>query len=69
MMAQTGNIDFFSKFGQSLDADKQNAEAHYLLGLVALGNNDMGIAKGEFAEALKLNPGHIWAQYYYSSLK
>ncbi|BCI62060.1 DUF5107 domain-containing protein [Coprobacter secundus] len=68
-MKQSGNIDFFSKFGESLDTDKQNAETHYLLGLVALGNNEKSMAQAEFAQALKLNPSHIWAQYYYSSLK
>lgn len=69
MMKQSGNIDFFSKFGETLDVDKQNAEANYLLGLVALGNDEKAVAQEKFSKALELNPGHIWAQYYYSSLK
>lgn len=61
---RTGKIDFFSKFGEQADSDKQLADLHYLLGLAALGKGETTRAHTEFRQALQNDPGHIWAAYY-----
>lgn len=55
-------LDFFSKFGERGSKQKRDAQCHYVLGLVALGEGDTAKAKAEFTEAVKLNPNHIWAK-------
>lgn len=59
---QQNLVDSYAKFG---DADKnvQQGNLHYYAGLVALLEGNAAAAKTDFAEALRLYPGHLWAKW------
>ena len=46
----------------------QIAENHYLTGLAYEGLGQNKKARKEFANALKLNPGHVWSKVHLESL-
>jgi tetratricopeptide (TPR) repeat protein len=58
---QNPEEDFFAKFGEKQTADDQKADAYFLVGLGYLGQGENMAAQKELAEAVKLNPNHIWA--------
>ncbi len=62
-------VDFFAKFGERITPDDRRADAHYLIGLGYLGKDLIAEAKQEFAEAVKYNSNHIWANEYLSQLR
>lgn len=62
-------IDFFAKFGERVTPDDRRADAHYLIGLGYLGKELKVEAKQEFAEAVRYNSNHIWANEYLSQLR
>lgn len=57
-------IDFFAKFGERVTPDDRRSDAHYLIGLGYLGKDLKAEAKQEFAEAIRYNSNHIWANEY-----
>ncbi len=61
MLAGTA-VDFFEKFGIRRSEAVRQAQAHYLLGCGAAGQGDPGTARGEFEQAVHLNPNHLWAR-------
>ncbi|HJZ41844.1 MAG TPA: DUF5107 domain-containing protein [Bacteroidales bacterium] len=62
-------IDFFAKFGERMTPDDRRSDAHYLIGLGYLGKDQKGEAEQEFAEAMRYNSNHIWANEYLSQLR
>jgi len=61
-------VDFFAKFGEKEPPKFRMANNNYLLGLAYLGKGSKTEAKAKFAEALKLNPNHLWAAVLLSQL-
>ena len=61
--------EFFRQFEGSGSADSMLAEKHYLAGLAYKGLGKTEKAKAEFAEAIKLNPYHIWSKVHLDSLE
>jgi tetratricopeptide (TPR) repeat protein len=61
-LAAEGGMDFFAKFGQKESRDVRIAHARYVRGLGYLGQGDLKRARKDFAEAVSLNPNHIWAK-------
>jgi tetratricopeptide (TPR) repeat protein len=59
---------FFTQFERSQNKDYQIATNHYLTGLAYEGMGEKEKAKEEFANALKLNPGHIWSKIHLDSI-
>jgi tetratricopeptide (TPR) repeat protein len=55
------SVDFFAKFGGRRPVSEQQADAYYLMGLGQLGLGRIAEARALFAEALSLNPNHLWA--------
>jgi tetratricopeptide (TPR) repeat protein len=62
-------VDFFAKFGERMTPDDRRSDAHYLIGLGYLGRDQKAEAKQEFAEAMRYNSNHIWANEYLSQLR
>lgn len=60
---------FFTQFDGGQTAEARLATNHYLTGLAYEGLGDNAKAKAEFAETLKINPGHIWSKVHSDSLK
>ena len=54
-------VDFFSKFGEGEAGRFRMAEGHYLCALASLGKGKVSSAKKSLAEAVTLNPNHLWA--------
>jgi len=61
-------VDFFAKFGEKEPPKFRMANNNYLLGLAYLAKGSKTEAKAKFAEALKLNPNHLWAAVLLSQL-
>lgn len=61
-------VDFFAKFGEKESPKFRKANNNYLLGLAYLAKGSKAEAKAKFAEALKLNPNHLWAAVLLSRL-
>jgi tetratricopeptide (TPR) repeat protein len=61
--------EFFRQFEGGGSADSMLAEKHYLAGLAYKGLGITEKANAEFAEAIKLNPYHIWSKVHFDSLK
>ncbi|UCC21854.1 MAG: DUF5107 domain-containing protein [Planctomycetota bacterium] len=61
-------VDFFAKFGEKEPPKFRMANNNYLLGLAYLAKGSKTEAKAKFAEALKLNPNHLWAAVQLSQL-
>jgi tetratricopeptide (TPR) repeat protein len=61
-------VDFFAKFGEKEPPKFRMANNNYLLGLAYLAKGSKTEAKAKFAEALKLNPNHLWAAVLLSRL-
>lgn len=55
-------VDSYAKFGAS-DRNVQESNLLYFSGLVKELQGDEAGAKADFSEALKLDPGNIWADY------
>jgi tetratricopeptide (TPR) repeat protein len=53
---------FFTQFEGGSTGDAQRATNFYLAGLAYRGLGEAAKAKEAFAEALKINPGHIWSK-------
>ena len=69
LSADRTRANAFSQFGGGTRAaDQMKAEACYAKGLalMGLGRNDEALA--QFKEAVSLNPGHVWGQYYQKKL-
>ncbi|MDZ7723073.1 MAG: DUF5107 domain-containing protein [candidate division KSB1 bacterium] len=63
--AQSQDDDrFFRQFEGGLSRDQQKAADHYLAGLAYKGLGHMAKAQQEFKQAVELDPGHVWADYY-----
>ncbi|MDR1500316.1 MAG: DUF5107 domain-containing protein [Tannerellaceae bacterium] len=62
------NSAFFTQFEGGGSQDTRVATNHFLTGLALKGLGDKVKAAAEFNEALKINPGHVWARYHLSSL-
>jgi len=61
--AGTGpSLEFFAKFGSRRSSSEQMADAYYLQGMGYLGQAERAQARQIFAEALSLNPNHLWAR-------
>lgn len=54
--------DYFAKFGERQSVRVRQADAHYLIGLGALGLGDEPAAEAEFRQALALHPAHLGAR-------
>jgi tetratricopeptide (TPR) repeat protein len=54
-------VDFFAKFGEKEPPKFTKANNNFLLGLALLAKGEKTHAKEKFAEALELNPNHLWA--------
>jgi Tfp pilus assembly protein PilF len=66
---QNPEEDFFAKFGEKQTADDQKADAYFIVGLGYLGQGENMAARKELAEAVRLNPNHIWAAALLSQIK
>jgi tetratricopeptide (TPR) repeat protein len=64
-----GENTFFTQFEGGQSELTINALNHYLFGLAYEGLGDKTKAKAEFAEALNINPGHIWSKVHLDSLQ
>ena len=60
---------FFTQFEGGQSAETRAALNHYLSGLAYEGLGDKSMAKTEFAETLKINPGHIWSKVHLDTLQ
>ena len=59
---------FFTQFEGGQTDENRIALNHYLMGLAYEGLGEKENAKTEFAETLKINPGHIWSKVHLDSL-
>ena len=59
---RTEEVNFFRSFESGTSGDIFKAQQRYLKGLAYMGMNRKGEAKTEFAGAIELDPGHLWAQ-------
>ncbi len=69
MLRREADIDFFAKFGERISSNKRLAQAHYLIGLGALGLGDRATAKAEFERAAGYNGHNPWINCYLKTLK
>lgn len=58
---QSGETDFFAKFGEKETAEDRLADAYYLMGLGYRGKGMDEKASRMFSEAVSLNINHVWA--------
>jgi tetratricopeptide (TPR) repeat protein len=68
VQSRRGESGFFTQFEGGQSGETRLALNHYLLGLAYEGLGDKTKAKTEFAETLKINPGHIWSKVHLDSL-
>jgi tetratricopeptide (TPR) repeat protein len=68
MTQQESESAFFIQFEAGLSRDMRVADNHYLAGLAYQGLDQTEKAQAEFAKALELNPGHVWAKQHLTSL-
>ena len=68
-LAEKESTDFFAKFGQQANRRTREANAHYLIGLGLLGQDNRADAQQEFQQAVQLNLSHAWARYQLDALK
>ncbi|MCJ7449344.1 MAG: DUF5107 domain-containing protein [Bacteroidales bacterium] len=68
IQSRRGESGFFTQFEGGQSGETRLALNHYLSGLAYEGLGDKANAKTEFAETLKINPGHIWSKVHLDSL-
>ena len=68
VLSKEGDNAFFTQFESAQSGEARVALKHYLTGLAYEGLGDKAIAKYEYAETLKINPGHIWSKVHLESL-
>lgn len=59
---QQNLVDSYAKFGDA-DRNVQQSNLHYYAGLIALLEGNTSAAQADFAEALRLYPGNVWAKW------
>jgi tetratricopeptide (TPR) repeat protein len=60
-LQDTGQADYFAKFGRGRSGRERKADAYYMLGLGYLGAGSKEDAVKQFQEAKELNKSHVWA--------
>ncbi len=68
VLGKEGDNVFFTQFEGGQSGEVRVALNHYLAGLAYEGLGDKVKAKSEYAETLKINPGHIWSKVHMESL-
>ena len=61
-LKKSNNKKASSMLQESFQITKDNAEAHYVMGLIYLTENKSGLATQEFQKTLNINPAHAAAQ-------
>jgi tetratricopeptide (TPR) repeat protein len=69
LQSRRSESGFFTQFEGGQTAETRVVLNHYLSGLAYEGLGDKVKAKAEFAETLKINPGHIWSKVHLDSLQ
>lgn len=68
ILGKEGDNAFFTQFESAQSGEARVALKHYLAGLAYEGLGEKAKAKSEYAETLKINPGHIWSKVHMESL-
>ena len=69
IVTDSGETDFFSKFGSGQSMQLRKANGYYVMGLGYLGKNKTQEAISYLSQAVSLNPNHVWAKLFLNKIK